>query len=165
MLWVDWPLDAGGAGSCAAGEPCRAGVSAARIHDRFETIQNMFSDISSRVQENLAGVRVVRAYVQEQPELAHFERVNRDYIHENLRLARISGLFNPLLTGADRYFVSAGPVDGRHAAGGAQNHPRQLRDVQHLHGNAGVAHDRDGLGGEPDAARPGFARADRGVLR
>ena len=37
-----------------------------RIHDRFETIQKMFSDISSRVQENLSGVRVIRAYAQEQ---------------------------------------------------------------------------------------------------
>jgi ATP-binding cassette, subfamily B, multidrug efflux pump len=69
-----------------------------RIHDRFETIQGMFSDISSRVQENLSGVRVVRAYVQERAELANFESLNRGYIHENLRLAKISGVFNPLLT-------------------------------------------------------------------
>jgi ATP-binding cassette subfamily B protein len=69
-----------------------------RIHDRFETIQGMFSDISSRVQENLSGVRVVRAYVQERAELANFEKLNRGYIHENLRLAKISGVFNPLLT-------------------------------------------------------------------
>src|SRR5713226_5015115 len=68
-----------------------------RIHDRFEAIQKMFSDISSRVQENLSGVRVIRAYVQERAELARFEELNRDYIRENLRLARISGLFNPLL--------------------------------------------------------------------
>lgn len=40
-----------------------------RIHDRFEEIQKMFSDISSRVQENLAGVRVVRAYAQEAAEI------------------------------------------------------------------------------------------------
>src|SRR5512140_104932 len=44
-----------------------------RIHARFEAIQKMFSDISSRVQENLAGVRVVRAYTQEQPEMRQFE--------------------------------------------------------------------------------------------
>src|SRR3984885_2334007 len=43
-----------------------------RIHDRFETIQKMFSDISSRVQENLSGVRVIRAYAQEQPEIRKF---------------------------------------------------------------------------------------------
>jgi ATP-binding cassette subfamily B protein len=57
----------------------------------------MFSDISSRVQENLSGVRVVRAYVQEEAELAQFERLNRDYIVQNIRLARLSGLFMPLL--------------------------------------------------------------------
>ena len=68
-----------------------------RIHDRFESIQKMFSDISSRVQENLSGVRVVRAYAQENAELRKFELLNQDYVHENIRLARLSGLFMPLL--------------------------------------------------------------------
>ncbi len=68
-----------------------------RIHERFERIQSMFSDISSRVQENLSGVRMIRAYVQEQPELERFEELNRSYIRQNIRLARISGLFQPLL--------------------------------------------------------------------
>ena len=68
-----------------------------RIHDRFESIQKMFSDISSRVQENLSGVRVVRAYAQENAELRKFETLNQDYVHENIRLARLSGLFMPLL--------------------------------------------------------------------
>ena len=68
-----------------------------RIHARFEHIQKMFSDISSRVQENLAGVRVVRAYAQEEAEIEEFERLNRDYVRENIGLARIQGLFMPLL--------------------------------------------------------------------
>ena len=68
-----------------------------RIHARFEHIQKMFSDISSRVQENLAGVRVVRAYAQEEAEVEEFERLNRDYVRENIGLARIQGLFMPLL--------------------------------------------------------------------
>jgi ATP-binding cassette subfamily B protein len=68
-----------------------------RIHARFEHIQKMFSDISSRVQENLAGVRVVRAYAQEEAEVAEFERLNLDYVRENIGLARIQGLFMPLL--------------------------------------------------------------------
>jgi ATP-binding cassette subfamily B protein len=68
-----------------------------KIHDRFEDIQKMFSEISSRVQEHLAGVRVVRAYVQEKPEIAQFETMNRAYIKQNLRLALLSGTFNPLL--------------------------------------------------------------------
>ncbi len=67
------------------------------IHRRFERIQAMFSDISSRVQENLAGVRVVRAYVQEEAELRRFEKINREYIGRNLSLARTSSLFMPLL--------------------------------------------------------------------
>jgi ATP-binding cassette subfamily B protein len=68
-----------------------------RIHDRFEAIQGMFSDISSRVQENLSGVRMVRAFVQEEAEVKKFERLNREYIGENLKLVRVQGLFQPML--------------------------------------------------------------------
>src|SRR6266404_2487067 len=69
------------------------------IHERFEAIQAMFSDISSRVQEKLSGVRMIRAFVQEAAELRRFEDLNKDYIRENLRVVRISGLFQPLLEG------------------------------------------------------------------
>src|SRR6266852_986024 len=68
-----------------------------KIHARFEQIQAMFSDISSRVQENLSGVRMIRAYAQEAPELRKFNRLNEDYIAQNIQLVRISGLFEPLL--------------------------------------------------------------------
>jgi ATP-binding cassette subfamily B multidrug efflux pump len=68
-----------------------------RIHTRFERIQRMFSDISSKVQENLAGVRVVRAYAQERAEVAHFEQLNKAYVRENVGLARIQGMFMPSL--------------------------------------------------------------------
>ena len=67
------------------------------IHARFERIQAMFSDISSRVQENLAGVRMVRAFAQERAELRRFEELNRQYIAQNLKLVRIQGIFQPLL--------------------------------------------------------------------
>jgi ATP-binding cassette subfamily B multidrug efflux pump len=68
-----------------------------RIHSRFERIQEMFSDISSRVQENLAGVRMVRAFVQERAELKRFEELNLQYINQNVKLVRIQGIFQPLL--------------------------------------------------------------------
>jgi ATP-binding cassette subfamily B protein len=67
------------------------------IHERFEQIQGMFSDISSRVQENLAGVRMIRAFVQEKAEMRRFETLNRDYIAQNIRLVRVQGVFQPLL--------------------------------------------------------------------
>jgi ATP-binding cassette subfamily B protein len=68
-----------------------------KIHDRFERIQAMFSDISSRVQENLSGVRMIRAFAQEKAELRRFEELNREYIAQNIRLVRIQGVFQPLL--------------------------------------------------------------------
>jgi ATP-binding cassette subfamily B multidrug efflux pump len=68
-----------------------------RIHKRFEHIQSMFSDISSRVQENLAGVRVVRAYAQEKAEVAQFEELNLQYVRENVGLTRLQGFFSSLL--------------------------------------------------------------------
>ena len=68
-----------------------------RIHERFERIQAKFSDISSRVQENLAGVRIVRAFAQERAEIRKFELLNHDYIAQNLRLVRLQGMLQPLL--------------------------------------------------------------------
>jgi ATP-binding cassette subfamily B protein len=68
-----------------------------RIHERFERIQAMFSDISARAQENFSGVRVVRAYVQEEPEIAGFESSNREYISRSLKLVRLMGMLWPTL--------------------------------------------------------------------
>ena len=68
-----------------------------QIHMRFERIQALFSDISSRVQENLSGVRVIRAYVQEENQLREFERLNQDYIKQNMKLVLTSGMFMPML--------------------------------------------------------------------
>src|ERR1035441_7083708 len=68
-----------------------------QIHDRFERIQAMFSDISARAQENFSGARVIRAYVQEQAEIAAFEGANREYIRRSLRLVRLMGMLWPTL--------------------------------------------------------------------
>ena len=72
-------------------------VSGRAIHTRFERIQEKFSDISSRVQENLSGVRMVRAFVQERAEMRRFEELNRDYIAQNVTLVRIDALFDALM--------------------------------------------------------------------
>ena len=68
-----------------------------RIHERFERIQAMFSDISARAQENFSGARVIRAYVQEQAEIAAFESANQEYIRRSLGLVRLMGMLWPTL--------------------------------------------------------------------
>lgn len=68
-----------------------------RIHERFERIQAMFSDISARAQENFSGARVIRAYVQEEAEIAAFESANREYIGRSLKLVRLMGMLWPTL--------------------------------------------------------------------
>lgn len=67
------------------------------IHERFESIQEQFSTVSTMVQENLSGVRIVRAYVQEKSEERRFEALNRDYMERNMDLVKASGIFHPLL--------------------------------------------------------------------
>lgn len=68
-----------------------------QIHDRFEKIQAMFSEISARAQENFSGARVIRAYIQEEPEIHAFETANREYIHRSLYLVRLMGMLWPTL--------------------------------------------------------------------
>ncbi|HEY2116817.1 MAG TPA: ABC transporter ATP-binding protein [Candidatus Angelobacter sp.] len=68
-----------------------------RIHERFEKIQAQFSDISARAQENFSGARVVRAYAQEEAEIALFETSNQEYVTRSLPLARLTGMLWPTL--------------------------------------------------------------------
>lgn len=67
------------------------------IHTRFDKIQEQFSDISAKAQENLSGIRVVKAYAREKSEIQEFEQLNRQYVERSLALVRVSGAFHPLL--------------------------------------------------------------------
>ena len=69
-----------------------------QIHTRFEKIQAQFSELSSFAQENLAGVRIVKAYVRERAQARDFAGLNQSYKSLNLGLARIWGLFHPSLS-------------------------------------------------------------------
>src|SRR5262249_6299955 len=60
-----------------------------RIHHRFEEIQAHFARISAMVQEDLSGVRVVRAYAREDHETERFDRMNREYVAKNQVLIRL----------------------------------------------------------------------------
>ena len=67
------------------------------IHRRFEAIQERFGRMSTIVQENLAGVRIVKAYRQEGRQTERFEGIATEYLDRNLSLARVSALLHPLL--------------------------------------------------------------------
>ncbi|MFN7944902.1 MAG: ABC transporter ATP-binding protein [Blastocatellia bacterium] len=68
-----------------------------QIHVRFEKIQEFFSEITARAQENLSGVRVVRAYAQENSEMTEFAALNQQFVERNLNLVRLSAVFRPLM--------------------------------------------------------------------
>jgi ATP-binding cassette subfamily B protein len=68
-----------------------------RIHRRFERIQAMFSDISAKAQENFSGARLIRAFAQEEAEIASFEEANREYIRRSLHLVRLMAMLWPSL--------------------------------------------------------------------
>lgn len=66
------------------------------IHRRFEAVQEQFSTLTTHAQENFAGVRVVRAYRQENAEIARFAALNEGYVTRNIALARLYGAMNPM---------------------------------------------------------------------
>jgi ATP-binding cassette, subfamily B, multidrug efflux pump len=75
------------------------------VHRRYVKIQDYYSVLTSRVQENLAGVRVLRAYNQEEAEIVNFEEHSRKYVDLNMNMIKIYSLFYPLL------FMLAGSVN------------------------------------------------------
>ncbi|MDQ3012166.1 MAG: ABC transporter ATP-binding protein/permease [Acidobacteriota bacterium] len=90
-----------------------------QIHVRFEKIQEFFSEMTARAQENLSGVRVVRAYAREEFEQREFARLNNEYVYRNIDLVKLSAVFRPLM----QFFIGLGfaaimLVGGREAARG-----------------------------------------------
>ncbi len=77
-----------------------------QIHVRFEKIQEFFSSITARAQENLSGVRVVRAYAQEASEIEKFQELNREYAARNIALVKYGAAMRPLLF----FFIGLGFV-------------------------------------------------------
>ncbi len=68
-----------------------------RVHTLFTGVQEQFSALSARVQESLAGARLVRAYAQEAAELEAFGELNAEYVARSRRLIRWTSAFHPLL--------------------------------------------------------------------
>jgi len=68
------------------------------IHELYEKIQASLATLSAKVQENLSGVRVVRAYAQEEAEIRGFDEPNREYVAKNMQLIKTWSMFMPSLT-------------------------------------------------------------------
>ncbi len=68
------------------------------IHDLYEKIQAALATLTAKVQENLSGVRIVRAYAQEEAEVRGFDEPNREYVSRNIKLIRTWSMFMPSLT-------------------------------------------------------------------
>lgn len=76
------------------------------IHKRFEKVQETFSHLSSLAQENLMGIRVVKAFAKENAQLNRFARSGLEYLNYNMKLARIQSGFGPSLD----FIMSTGMV-------------------------------------------------------
>ena len=153
-----------------------------RIHERFERIQAMFSDISARAQENFSGARLIRAYVQEEAEIRAFETENQEYIRRSLKLVRLMGMLWPtleLMLGCavvlvlwlggrevihglshvtwSRFRISRNLASGHHdyAVALRLHERRAIRLLQHLHDATHLADHRSGLGHQHFPARHG----------
>ena len=76
-----------------------------RVNKRFEQLQAQFGDLSAKAQENFSGIRVVKAFSQEEAEIRSFAVVNRDYLDKAVALAKVNGLLWPLMN-----FILGGAV-------------------------------------------------------
>lgn len=68
------------------------------IHQRFRKSQEAFSNVTTKVQENFSGMRVVKAFVQEEAEIEKFKEANQDYMQKNLNLIKVQAIFHPLIS-------------------------------------------------------------------
>jgi ATP-binding cassette subfamily B protein len=105
MLRIDWRLTLLGL-IPLLGMPTVMVILGRTIHRRFESVQEHFGTLTTQAHENISGVRVVRAYRQEEAETRKFAALSLEYLRRNMRLARTYGALFPLIT----FFGGAGGV-------------------------------------------------------
>lgn len=69
-----------------------------RLHKRFKVAQEAFAEINEKVQENISGVRVIKAFGQEEVEKREFSALSQDVVDKNVAVAKIDALFDPTIT-------------------------------------------------------------------
>lgn len=68
-----------------------------KIHQKFTLIQEKFSEITTKAQENYSGIRVIKSYVREENEIKRFKKLSMDFLERNMDMVKIQALFQPLL--------------------------------------------------------------------
>ncbi len=67
------------------------------LHKRFRRVQDAFSVLTEKVREAVSGIRIIKAFVQEEGEERYFDRFNRDYVQKNIEYLKVQSLFHPLI--------------------------------------------------------------------
>ena len=67
------------------------------IHTKFTLIQEKFSDLTTKAQENFSGIRVIKSYVREENEISSFKKISMQYLTRNMDMIRIQAFFQPIL--------------------------------------------------------------------
>ncbi|GIT52324.1 MAG: hypothetical protein Ct9H300mP15_25370 [Gemmatimonadota bacterium] len=119
------------------------------IHNRFEEIQKQFASLSTFVQDNLTGVRIVRAYTQEKEQERQFDAHNEHYRTRNMDLALTAGAFHPVLVTLAGSRTGICHLDRRTRGHRWHDQYRGLRGLRTLCGLARLANDLARLGCKP----------------
>lgn len=67
------------------------------IHSRFKAVQAQYGKITDRAQENFSGIRIIKAFGQEEENAKLFREDNQDYYNKNIELAKLQSFFNPFI--------------------------------------------------------------------
>jgi len=67
------------------------------LHKVYKEAQDLYSDLTAKVQENLSGIRVIKAYCQEEAELERFRKINEKYVERNIEQIKIRGRLFPFM--------------------------------------------------------------------
>lgn len=67
------------------------------IHEKYTRIQEKFSELTTRAQENYSGIRIIKSYVREENEISRWKELSKDYLNKNMNLVKVQALIMPVL--------------------------------------------------------------------
>jgi ATP-binding cassette subfamily B protein len=67
------------------------------IHEKYIRIQEKFSELTSKAQENFAGIRIIKSFVREESEIQQWKNLSKDYLKMNMSLVKVQALIMPIL--------------------------------------------------------------------